>query len=68
MSTTALNIVAVRRVAAALGVTEGRVEKAAGELGLVLHYINGTPFVAVEDEDAIRQNLNLQEKTENDRG
>ena len=56
MSTT-LNITDVRRVAAALGVTAGRVLKAAGELGIVEHRINGQAFIDAADEDKLRRHL-----------
>jgi hypothetical protein len=57
MSTTAINIVDVRRVAAAHHVTERRVVRAAEEAGVVLHRINGREFIDVADEDRVREHL-----------
>ena len=59
MSTT-INITDVRRVASALGVTTGRVLKAAGELGIVEHRINGQAFIDAADEDRLRKHLDQE--------
>jgi len=57
MSTTAIDIVNVNRVAAALGVTVSRIIKAVGELGLIEHRINGQAFIDAADEDKLRRHL-----------
>jgi len=59
MSTT-LNIVDVRRIAAANRTTEQRVVKAAGELGIALHAINDRRFADVNDEQRIEQHLHRE--------
>ena len=45
-----LNIVDVRRVAAANGATEARTLAVAERVGATVHRINGKPFLDVQDE------------------
>ncbi len=54
---TTLNIIDVRRIAAANCVTEARVQKAMNDLQLAEHRINGRTFANADDEDVIRQHL-----------
>jgi hypothetical protein len=52
-----LDIIDIRRIAAANRVSEGRVIRAMAELHLVEHRINGRSFCNADDEDRIRQHL-----------
>lgn len=52
-----INIIDVRRIAAANGATDLRVVRAMQDIGAAVHTINGNAFANADDEDRIAQHL-----------